>query len=201
MSDIRRVQNSEHRDRESPVNVNSKRDDQKHQIQVFYIITVSCCVSCSLLSFSSLLLSLCAMVHDVGVILRLKSASELEFQTVTISFWLASLADPPSGVITVISGGGDKLEPTYQLVANLEQRRMFQTLSQGNWSSLLKRIHTNIRVPTRITLEVMCYHHHQQQHFTWVATWPRTYFTSLRSACPSIKWKHWTWPCPPCKEK
>ena len=111
MPDIRRVQNSEHRDRESPVNVNSKRDDQKHQIQVFYIITVSCCVSCSLLSFSRLLLSLCVMVHDVGVVLWLKSASELEFQTVTISFWLASLADPPSGVITVLSGGGDHLEP------------------------------------------------------------------------------------------
>ena len=131
MSAIRRVQNSEHRDRESPVNVNSKRDDQKHQIQVFCVITVSCCVACSLLPFSSLL-SLCAMVHAVEVVLRLKSASELEFQTVTIRFWLASLADPPSGVITVISGGGDKLEPTYQLVANLKQRRMFQTLSQGN---------------------------------------------------------------------
>ena len=84
------------------------------------------------------------------------------------------LLSPIPPIIKVFSN-----ESTLQLVANLEQRRMFQTLSQGNWSSLIKRIHTNIRVPTRITLEVMCYHHHQQQHFTWVAVWPRTYFTSL----------------------
>ena len=69
------------------------------------------------------------MVHDVGVVLQLKSASELEFQTVSITFWLASLADPPSGVITVISGGGDKLE-TYQFSSgqSLSRVRLFVTL-------------------------------------------------------------------------
>lgn len=62
MSDIR-VQNSECRDRGSLVNVSSKRDDQRHWIQIFYIIYVSCCR----FPFSGLLFSFCAMVRDVGV--------------------------------------------------------------------------------------------------------------------------------------
>lgn len=81
-----------------------KRDGQRHLIQVFCFLTTSCYVSCCPLSFFSLLVSICAMVHDVVVVLWLKSALELDFQIATVRFWLEYLADLPAGVFTVISG-------------------------------------------------------------------------------------------------
>lgn len=49
-----------------------KKDDQRHRLHVLYIIPVSGFVSCCPLSSSSLLLSFCATVPDVEVVLTAK---------------------------------------------------------------------------------------------------------------------------------
>ena len=148
MSAIRRVQNSECRDRGSPISMSSKRDDQRHGIQIFYIITVSCCQ----LSPASFFLSVqWPMMLELFFIVKISirtGISKSYCQSLAGIFWQISLLECSLSY----QGGNDKLEPTYQLVANLEPRRIFQGLSQGNWSSLIKRIHTNIKTPP---------HHHQ----------------------------------------
>lgn len=67
MSNISIGQNSECRDRESPVKMCSKRDDQRHRLRAFYTIPVP-----AVLPAVCLLLSSCAMVHDVGPVFMTK---------------------------------------------------------------------------------------------------------------------------------
>lgn len=91
MSAIRRVQNSECRDRGSPINMSSKMYDQRHRIQIFYIITVSFCQ----LFLQPPSFFLCNGPWRWSCFLWWKSALELEFQRVTVRVWLASFGRSP----------------------------------------------------------------------------------------------------------
>ena len=143
--------------RSNSVNMSSKRNDQRHLTQIFYIVTVSCCVSCCPLSVSGLLLSFCAMVHDVRIVFMAKISIRIGIS---------------NSYCQILAGIFGRL-PCWSVhchirvvMINLNQRinwwltwkrELFRAFHRKSGSLLMKRIHTNIRAPTNVSLQVIGY--------------------------------------------